>query len=125
MTTYDKHLQPTPPTLSPGVTEVIPCFHDESCIHANEFKSRAWLEKGRGQILQSKSRGKLIHVSDFLVAQTGRLVLRDGDEANGVIKKDARKIIYPGAGGDPWWTCKDVIKQVSASLTDLLGRTIH
>jgi hypothetical protein len=30
------------PTLHLGEKEVIPCFHDECCFHANDFKSQAW-----------------------------------------------------------------------------------
>jgi hypothetical protein len=41
-----------------------------------------------------KSKGKLIHDSDF-IGPKGRIRMPDLD-------LDARKIIFPGAGGDPW-----------------------
>jgi len=46
--------------------------------------------------MPSKGKGRLIYVSDF-VGPKGRLNIIK----NGIITKDARKIIYPGAAGDP------------------------
>jgi hypothetical protein len=51
------------------------------------------------QKLQKKSRGRLIHVSDFVNEVTGRLIMRN---EHGEIVKDARMVIYPGSKGDPW-----------------------
>lgn len=60
-------------------------------------------------VLQKKGRGRIIHVSDFISPVTGRLVCRDED---GNITMDARKIIYPGSNGDPWWDTKQFIEQL-------------
>jgi hypothetical protein len=49
------------------------------------------------QILRKKGRGHLIHISDFINSQSGRLISRGED---GKIERDARQIIYPGANGD-------------------------
>jgi len=38
----DGVLKPVEPTLSPGQKKIIPLFQDESCFHANEYKSSAW-----------------------------------------------------------------------------------
>jgi hypothetical protein len=51
-------------------------------------------------------------VSDFINPETGRLVVRDGD----VITRDARKIIYPGANGDPWWDTAQLIVQTKEAI---------
>ena len=51
------------------------------------------------QKLMRKGHGWIIHVSDFVKEENGRLVIRDQD---GIIQKDAWCITYPGVGGDPW-----------------------
>ena len=51
--------------------------------------------------MPGKSKGKLIHVSDF-IGPEGRITMPDLD-------LDARKIIFPGAGGDPWWDTKQLL----------------
>ena len=56
-----------------------------------------------------KGRGRLIHISDFIYEYNGRLVFRGQD---GKISMEARQIIYPGANGDAWWDCDQLIKQV-------------
>lgn len=63
-------------------------------------------------MLQKKGRGRLIHVSDFITPETGRLVQHDMD---GNIVQDARCIIYPGTNGDAWWDTEQLIKQVQDS----------
>jgi hypothetical protein len=64
-------------------------------------------------VLQKKSRGRLIHVSDFITSETGRLVQHDG---SGRITHDARKIIYPGSNGDAWWDTKQLLTQVKDAI---------
>ena len=70
------------------------------------------LEQGQ-TILQKKSRGRLIHVSDFINEETGRLVLLDSE---GKIIKDARKIIYPGSNGDSWWDTEQLLAQMATAI---------
>ncbi|KAF9455258.1 hypothetical protein BDZ94DRAFT_1115182, partial [Collybia nuda] len=113
MTHYDgPDLKATEPTLPPGVKKIIAYFHDECCFHALDYQRTAWLAKGQ-TVLQKKSRGRLIHVSNFITEAGGRLVLRD--ELGNIIE-DARKIIYPGAKGDPWWDCEQLIKQIKHAI---------
>ena len=64
------------------------------------------------QILQKKGRGRLIHVSDFIEEGHGRLICRNPD---GSISQDARKVIYPGTNGDPYWDCNQMIEQVETA----------
>jgi len=45
-----------------------------------------------------KSKGRIVHCSDF-IGPEGRIIIRDSDR---IIIQDARKIIYLGAGRDPW-----------------------
>ncbi|KAF8342449.1 hypothetical protein F5887DRAFT_1076054 [Amanita rubescens] len=88
-------------------------FHDESCFTANEYKAKAWLAAGQ-TILQKKGRGRLIHVSEFINPITGHLAVRD---KGGNITDEARKIIYPGSGGDPWWDTNQLLEQVKHAVS--------
>jgi hypothetical protein len=122
------------PKLKPGEQEIIPLFHDECCFHANDDPNCTWycllslahicnmltffnrLNTKEGQtVLRKKGRGRLIHVSDFLIPECGRLVIRDGD---GNVIEDARIIIYPGGGpsGDPWWETQQLIAQIKNAI---------
>lgn len=66
-------------------------------------------------MLRKKGRGRLIHVSDFLNPECGRIVIRDKD---GNVLEDARVIIYPGGGptGDPWWDTKQLLAQIKEAI---------
>jgi hypothetical protein len=58
--------------------------------------------------MPGKSKGKLIHVSDF-IRPKGRINILE-------LNLDARKIIYPSARGDPWWDTKQLLVQISTAL---------
>ncbi|KAF9498601.1 hypothetical protein BDN71DRAFT_1530368 [Pleurotus eryngii] len=106
-------LRQVEPKLADGEEEIIPLFHDESCFHANDQTNRAWLQPGE-QPLRKKERGRLIHVSDFINPETGRLVVID---KHGKITHDARKIIFPGSNGDAWWDTKQLLEQLKTAIT--------
>ncbi|KAI0357255.1 hypothetical protein OH77DRAFT_1422815 [Trametes cingulata] len=106
-------LVPVEPTLEPGEKKIIAIFQDESSFHAGEYKPNIWVREGE-QKLMKKGRGRIIHVSDFVVEKTGRLVVRDAD---GTITMDARRIIYPGANGDPWWDHVQLLSQSDDAMT--------
>lgn len=53
-------------------------------------------------------------MSDYINPETGRLVVRN---AAGENVRDARKIIYPGAGGDPWWDTKQLLVQTKDAIS--------
>src|SRR6266481_4340940 len=76
------------------------------------LKCKFRLQEGE-QPRRKKSRGRLIHVSDFINEEDGRLVLLDD---NGRIVHDARKIIYPGSQGDPWWDNKQLMDHMDAAI---------
>ena len=46
-------LRKVAPTLREGEKEIIPQFHDESCLSVNNYKTRAWLGPNQ-TILQKK-----------------------------------------------------------------------
>jgi hypothetical protein len=83
-------------------------FHDESCYHAMEFKTKMFLEAGQQSIPKKNVRGRLIHISD-LIGPEGILGVRNED---GEMVRYARKIIYPGKNGDPWWGTKQLVEQM-------------
>jgi hypothetical protein len=61
------------------------------------------------QIIPKKSEGRLIHDSEFIEPENGRLIVKG---PNGAVVKEARTIIYPGSKGDAWWDCAQLIEQV-------------
>jgi hypothetical protein len=63
-----------PPKLKPGEKIHYPIFHDECCVHANDQCSYVWMREGE-QPLRDKSRGRIVHISDFIIEHSGRLVL--------------------------------------------------
>jgi hypothetical protein len=74
--------------------------------------------------LRKKGQGRAIHVSDFIVEHTGRLVMsEDQIKANQALQpseqlpwSDAREIIYPGKNHDGWWTNEKLLIQVCQSV---------
>src|SRR5258707_2127020 len=62
------------------------------------------------QILQKKSCGQLVHVSDFINEGTDLFI----PNPDGTIfdENDACKIIYPGSTGDTWWDTKQLLDQM-------------
>jgi hypothetical protein len=97
------------PILPLGVQRHVIYCHDESCFHGHDYKKTLWLDHiTEQQKMPGKSKGKLIHVSDF-IGPEGRINILE-------LNLDARKIIYPGAGGDPWWDTKQLLVQISDAL---------
>ena len=63
--------------------------------------------------MMKKGRGRLIHVSDFVEEDNGRLIVRNQE---GAVVKDARCITYPGSAGDPWWDHAQLLVQVDRAI---------
>ncbi|KAJ2922656.1 hypothetical protein H1R20_g14444, partial [Candolleomyces eurysporus] len=118
----DRTLEPIPPVLQPGERLHVPVFQDESIFRSNDLRRRVWVKDGKTP-LRKKGQGRAIHVSDFIVEQTGRLKLSQAqiDEQNRLpesqrVAEDAREIIYPGKNGDGWWNAERLIAQVKQML---------
>ncbi|TRM56418.1 hypothetical protein BD626DRAFT_466472, partial [Schizophyllum amplum] len=62
----DATLSEKAPTLPTGTKVHYPIFHDETCFQANDQTNRLWIREGE-QELRSKSRGRNVHVSDFII----------------------------------------------------------
>ncbi|KAF8578546.1 hypothetical protein K439DRAFT_1648756 [Ramaria rubella] len=107
------------PTLGPGDRLHVPVYHDESICQSNELQRRVWVQNGR-MPLRKKGEGCAIHISDFIVEHTGRIVLNE--EQRQINDKlplhlrlqhmDAWEIIYPGKNNDGWWNMERLIVQV-------------
>lgn len=61
-----------------------------------------------------KGRGRIIHVSDFVEEENGRLIIRNQE---GIVVKDSRCITYPGASGDAWWDHAQLLTQVDHAIS--------
>lgn len=59
-----------PPTLQPGEKIHFPIFHDECCVHANDQCMYVWAQEGE-QPLRNKARGRIVHISDFIIEHGG------------------------------------------------------
>ncbi|KNF00508.1 hypothetical protein, variant [Puccinia striiformis f. sp. tritici PST-78] len=93
--------------------ETVFIYHDESTIHAKERPTLSWLLPGLTE-LRLKSLGRLMHISDFILESTGRLVLSpDEQEFHQLNCSDAATVIYPGSQGDAWWDMAQLCKQVT------------
>lgn len=118
----DENLDPVEPVLRAGERLHVPVCHDESIIQSNELRNRAWLRDGH-QPLRKKGKGRSIHVSGFIVEQTGRLCLSTEQIAeqeklrpeDRLLFSDSRQIIYPGKNHDGFWNGKKLIPQVPLS----------
>lgn len=67
-----------PPTLKSGDRECLVIAHDEACFHANDLSRVEWVA-GKEQPLRQKGRGRIVHVSDFIIERTGRLYLTESE----------------------------------------------
>lgn len=103
----------TAPTSSDlaGLRETVFVYHDESTVHANERPQQAWLMPGVSE-LRTKSDGRLIHISDFILETHGRLEILQGNKHTGLASTDAAVVIYPGTKGDKWWDMQQLCDQV-------------
>ncbi|KAF7291198.1 DDE family endonuclease [Mycena indigotica] len=74
-------IREVPPTLKDGQKIFYPIFHDETSIHANDQTRYVW-EREDEHELRSKSRGRIVHVSDFIIEHCGRLYLSARRKSN-------------------------------------------
>ena len=64
----------TAPVLKLGEKIHYCIFHDETCIHANDQCPCVWQKEGE-QPLRDKGRGRITHISDYIIEHCGRLHL--------------------------------------------------
>jgi len=105
------NLKRVAPKLKRGQREHVLVVQDETTFNANDGRRRGWVSRstGEGAVPPKKSKGKALHVSDFLSEAKGRLCLPPGQNAPGCQHRDARVIIKPGKNADGYWKGKDVL----------------
>lgn len=102
------------PKVLGNARETVFVYHDESTVHAQERPTLSWLLPGVTE-LRSKNKGRLIHISDFILESTGRLVLSPEFiecQSSTPSVTDAAVVIHPGTKGDPWWDMSQLIDQI-------------
>ena len=110
-----KHFQLTSPLhLLTSSTQLF-LFHDETTLQANEDQPTVWALKGT-KVIQSKSKGSVIMISDFIYEQTGYLALMDEEykrakQSDPTIKKHARQWLEYGEAKEGYWTSDKFMKQ--------------
>jgi len=101
------------PDLSEGGSLHIWVAHDETIFESNDGKKEGWHPVNE-QPLMKKSRGRSLHVSDFVTETIGWLKLSEDQklEVGNNMPHEARIIISPGKNNDGWWNLDKLIKQV-------------
>ena len=115
----EEDLEPVEPNLPPGEKLHVPVFHDESICRSNELRRRVWVQNGK-MPLRKKGEGRSIHISEFIVEETGRIAVNEEQcqinsglpPAQRLVTTDAREIIYPGKNSDGWWNMERLILRV-------------
>ncbi|KAI0244991.1 hypothetical protein BJV78DRAFT_1277581 [Lactifluus subvellereus] len=122
----DVTLESIDPILGPGEKLHILVDHDESVIRPNELRRRVYIKGGKNGKMPLRKKGlrKAIHVSGWIVEETGTLSLSD-EQRDADLKlppeerlptHNAHEIIYPGKNADGWWNCECLIKQVKRTI---------
>ncbi|POW15576.1 hypothetical protein PSHT_06968 [Puccinia striiformis] len=95
--------------------------YDGKDFHAQERPQLSWLLPGTTE-LRSKSPGRLIHISDFILESTGLLVLSQQQQQSLQLPfNDAAKVIYPGSQGNAWWDMQQLCDQVSTKALPIVA----
>jgi hypothetical protein len=92
----------------------------------NDQTPHCWIRNGES-LLRQKGWGRLIHISDIIVEETGRLVLSPEEieaqltlpEHQSLKTWDARKIIYPGKNKEAYWDMPQLVQQVTKFLKSI------
>lgn len=58
-------LEEIAPVLKPSEKIHYVISHDECCVHAGDMVNFEWMKEGE-QPLRQKSRGRIVHISDFI-----------------------------------------------------------
>lgn len=112
-----------PVVHGPGEKRHVPIMQDESIFHVQDLAKHVWVKDGK-MPLRKKGNGRAIHVSDFIVEESGRLRLTAEQikheatlpEQERLKTFDAREIMYPGKNYDGWWTAERLLEQVKRAV---------
>lgn len=100
-----------PLELPAGTKQHVFVTHDESTFYSNDYQKHAWVENNESYCLP-KSQGRSIMVSEFHCRCHGTMRAT----INGK-KVTSRKIFYPGAANEGYWTSKHMLEQLEEVIT--------
>jgi hypothetical protein len=106
-----------PPELKQGEKIHHPIFHDECCVHANDQCSHVWMREGE-QPLRDKGRGRIVHISDFIIEHSGRLVLPES------LQEEQLKLPKQPAPPAPATTSADAPDTVTTASTSAVSTPV-
>ncbi|KAF9043718.1 hypothetical protein BDZ89DRAFT_943424 [Hymenopellis radicata] len=93
--------------------KVIIWFHDESIFYAHDRRRKMWIHKDATAKPYRKGEGVSLMIADFVSAEFGWLVSRDG-------KRRAREILRPGKNRDGYFDNADILRQANKA-ADILA----
>ena len=92
----------TPPPNAESLKRLVLIYHDESIFNTNEGQKWAWAT-GEEPIIQPKTKGAGIMISDFIESHDGFLRLPDVTAAPDGVPKTARVLLEYGAEKEGYW----------------------
>ncbi|KAJ7059975.1 hypothetical protein C8F01DRAFT_1084402 [Mycena amicta] len=95
--------------------QLIPVTHDESTFYKNDRRKVGWIHTSSKPTPEAKGEGESIMVTDFLVAQWGRLRLDDWE---------ARLFFRAGKNRDGYFTSDDLLAHVDNAI-DIFNKKTH
>jgi hypothetical protein len=93
----------------PGQNEVIIHHHDETTFYGNDRRKLRWVHDSESPKPYAKGEGQSVMVADFVSAKLGWLASPDG-------RQRARVTILPGKARDGYFTCDEVLQQLSSAM---------
>lgn len=120
----ESHLHPPPPSderaLTPPIDaesrkRLVLIYHDESIFNTNEGQTWAWAT-GEEPIIQPKTKGAGIMVSDFIEQHDGFLRLPEFQARHADLPSTARVLLEYGAEKEGYWNSERFINNVKDAL---------
>jgi len=122
-TLRDTHLPPPPPSDERAATpppnaeflkRLVLIYHDESIFNTNEGQKWAWAT-GEEPIIQPKTKGAGIMVSDFIEQHDGYLQLSEAEAAHAgtSVPKTARVLLEYGAEKEGYWNSERFMANIA------------
>ena len=116
------HLPPPPCSDAETRKTLVSIFHDESIFNTNEGQTWMWAAEGQ-PIIQPKTRGSGIMVSDFIDDHSG--YLRLSDEEHSLAKtndpefpKEARVLLDYGADWEGYWNSDRFMENIKNAVAE-------
>ena len=89
--------------------------HDETIFYGNDRRNEYWIHDTETPKLYAKGEGQSLMVADFVSSDIGWLSSSDGSQR-------ARVVLRPGKARDGYFSCKEVMAQLSSAMDILDAR---